>query len=244
MTKNFDAYAQSYDSWYQTALGRLADRLEKEACLSLLPDLGGQRVLEVGCGTGNFSLFMAGHGAGVVGLDRSRLMLAQAKSKAEDQGMSLNWIQGDLTRLPVAPESFDGVVSILALDFVGSRHAAIREMVQALRPGGRLAVAMLNRRSWWTLQRQVKAWFKPTLWRQVDFLTAAELARLLQDHPDLQDIRSRQAVYFPPWPWPPLVRGYPRLERWGSRLWPGYGAFMIATAIKKSPSARIALRQA
>lgn len=176
------------------------DRLEKEACLALLPDLQGHRVLEVGCGTGNFSLVLAGCGASMVGLDRSRPMLLRAKTKASRQGASLELIQGDATRLPLAPESFDDVVSILALDFVGPRQAAIREMVRVLRPGGRLTMAMLNRHSLWTLERRVKAWFKSTLWRQVNFLTQAQLERLLHDQPELTDIRSRQAVYFPPGP--------------------------------------------
>ena len=51
----FDDQAAAYNRWYTMPLGQMVDRVEKEAVLSLVPELQGRRVLEVGCGTGKFS---------------------------------------------------------------------------------------------------------------------------------------------------------------------------------------------
>ena len=193
----FDDEAAAYDRWYATPLGRLADSVETAAIFGLMPEVRGRRLLEVGCGTGNFSLALARRGAQVVGLDRSGPMQARAQAKA--RGQALAWVRGPAAPLPFAAESFDGVICILALDFMAARELALQEMVRVLRPGGFLAVGMLNRFSLWTAARVVKAWFRPSLWRGVRFITPPALRRLLAGPPELGNIRTRQAVYFPPW---------------------------------------------
>jgi len=205
----FDDQAAAYNRWYATALGQMVDRVEKEAVFSLLPEVQGRRVLEVGCGTGNFSLALARQGAEVVGLDCSGPMLARAQDQARRQGLAITWVRGLASGLPFMDGSFDGVMCILALDFMTDRETVLQEMVRVLRPGGFVSVAVLNRFSLWTLKRVVRAWFKPSLWREVRFITPKELWRLLSSRPELADIRTRQAVYFPPWKNRHLVRYYP-----------------------------------
>ncbi len=234
MGMTFDDQAAAYDRWYATPLGQLADRVEKEALFALLPEVAGRRVLEVGCGTGNISLALAQRGAQVVGLDVSGPMLARARAKASRADLFPAWVRGTAGRLPFAEASFDGVLSILALDFMANREQVIQEMVRVLRPGGFLTVAMLNRYSLWTIKRVVRAWFRPSLWEQVRFITPTGLRRLLSNHPELTDIHSRQAVYFPPWKNPRLLRSYPYLEKWGQKLHLPTGAFLVAAARKRA----------
>ena len=229
----FDDQAATYDRWYATPLGQLVDRVEKEAIFALLPDLAGRRVLEVGCGTGNISLALAQRGARVVGLDLSGPMLAGAQRRASQLGLPLAWIRGGAGALPFAKNSFDGVISILALDFIADCPGVLREMVQVLRPGGFLLLAMLNRYSLWTLKRVLQAWLKPSLWRGVRFITPGELKRLLVTSHDLEEIRHRQAVYFPPFSNPLLLQHYPVLERLGHKLQLPTGAFLVAVARKR-----------
>ncbi len=233
MAPAFDDQAAAYDRWYATPLGGLVDRVEKEALFVLMPDLAGRRVLEVGCGTGNISLALARRGARVVGADLSGPMLAAARRKAEQEGAALLLVRGEAGRLPFPEACFDGVVSVLALDFIPDREGALREMVRVLRPGGFLVLALLNRYSLWTLKRVLRAWFKPSLWREARFTSPLELRRLLARHPDLEDLRTGQAVYFPPWDRPRLLPWYPFLERLGRRWRLPWGAFLAAAARKR-----------
>jgi ubiquinone/menaquinone biosynthesis C-methylase UbiE len=235
MAPAFDDQAVAYDRWYTTPLGQLVDRVEKEAIFALLPNLEERLVLEVGCGTGNISLALARRGARVVGVDVSGPMLAVAERKARRQGFAPVWIRGLAGFLPFAETSFDGVISILALDFIPDRPGAVREMVRVLRPGGFLVLALLNRYSLWTLKRTLRAWFKPSLWREVNFTTPGELRQLIQAHPDLEDLRTDEAVYFPPLTSPRLLPSYPWLERWGRRFRLPCGAFLVALAQKRAP---------
>jgi ubiquinone/menaquinone biosynthesis C-methylase UbiE len=234
MGMTFDDQAAVYDRWYATPLGQLVDRLEKEAIFALLPQVEGRRVLDVGCGTGNISLPLAHRGAQVVGLDASVPMLARARDKAGRQDLSITWVTGVAGQLPFDDESFDGVVCILALDFMADRPKAVQEMVRVLRPGGFLTVAVLNRFSLWTLKRVIRAWFRPSLWREVTFSTSRELWRLLLSHPEIGAIQGRQAVYFPPWKNPHLMRYFPYLENLGKKLHLPTGAFLAAAARKKT----------
>jgi ubiquinone/menaquinone biosynthesis C-methylase UbiE len=175
MTPAFDEQAAAYDRWYATPLGQLVDRVEKEALFALLPDLRGRRVLEVGCGTGNISLELARRGARVVGLDLSGPMLALAAPKARQEALPLSLIRGAAGSLPFAEAGFDGVISILALDFIPDRAGAVREMARVLRPGGFLALALLNRYSLWTAKRMLRAWLKlyQVAFKQVIYSVAA-----------------------------------------------------------------------
>lgn len=226
------AQAAAYDRWYETPLGRWVDQCEKDAVLALLPRLEGLRVLDAGCGTGIFSLWLAAKGARVVGLDRSGAMLARARDKALEQSGTLRWVQGDLLSLPVADASFDGVLAMLCLDFIAARPAALQELARVLRPGGFLAAAALNRYSLWSLKRKLRAWFKPALWGGVDFLTAAELADLIRQTGRLQPVAWRRAVYCPPLEAAWVVKLGPLWERLGARLLPGAAAFLAVMAVK------------
>jgi ubiquinone/menaquinone biosynthesis C-methylase UbiE len=233
MASSFDDQVASYNRWYATPLGQLVDRVEKEAIFALLPDLRGRRVLEVGCGTGNISLELARRGAAVVGLDVSGPMLAAAHQRAREQSFSAAWIRGGAAALPFPRNSFDGVISILALDFMADRPGILREMVRVLRPGGFLLLALLNRYSLWTLKRLLRAWLAPSLWRGVRFITPGKLKQLLATNQNLEEIHQGQAVYFPPLAPTSLVQYYPSLERLGHRLQLPFGAFLVAAARKR-----------
>jgi SAM-dependent methyltransferase len=101
----------------------------------------GERVLDVACGTGVLARAVAGRvgpDGTVVGLDLNDGMLAVAKRRAPD----IEWKHGRAEALPFDGASFDAVVSQFGLMFFEDRPAALREMLRALRPGGRLAVAV------------------------------------------------------------------------------------------------------
>jgi SAM-dependent methyltransferase len=101
----------------------------------------GERVLDVGCGTGVLAREAArrvGAGGEVVGLDLNPAMLAVARRRAPE----IEWHQGDAGELPFENGAFDVVVSQYALMFFPDPALALREMWRVLAPGGRLAVAV------------------------------------------------------------------------------------------------------
>lgn len=55
----FDGLAHRYDAWYATPLGALVDREEKQAVLALAKPRAGERALDVGCGTGIYTVALA-----------------------------------------------------------------------------------------------------------------------------------------------------------------------------------------
>lgn len=225
--------AEAYDRWYAASPGHWADRLEKEAVFELLPPVNGLRFIDAGCGTGNITKVLATRGAVVVGLDPSAAMLSKAKLKAPEGQKTIVWVQGDLLQLPFRADSFAGAVSILALDFIPSREAAVLELARVLRPGGSLVIGVFNRFSLWTLKRVVRSWFRPSLWNGVKFLRARDLIGLLQQTGAFHQFRWRRAVYWPPLNFPGLKRLIPYWERLGALLYPGAAAFLALSAQKR-----------
>jgi ubiquinone/menaquinone biosynthesis C-methylase UbiE len=118
MSSTFDDQAATYDRWFATSLGRLVDEVEKQAIFSLAPEVQGRRILGIGCGTGNFSLTLAHKRARVVGFDCSYPMLARAQDKVSGQDLDLTWVRGLASHLPFVDKSFDGIMCILAMDFM------------------------------------------------------------------------------------------------------------------------------
>ena len=117
----------------------------RDAYLDLLAIVAGERVLDVGCGSGAVTREIArrvGSGGVVVGLDPSPALLAVARELAKDAGVGdrIEFREGDALRLPFSDGSFDAVVCVTVLSHVPRGEAAIPEFVRVLRPGGRLGV--------------------------------------------------------------------------------------------------------
>jgi ubiquinone/menaquinone biosynthesis C-methylase UbiE len=105
----------------------------------------GQRILDLGCGTGTLALQVKQRepGADVVGLDADPEMLDRARAKARQAGVELELTEGYSTELPYEDESFDRVLSTLFfhhLDPEPKRRTA-REIARVLGRGGELHVA-------------------------------------------------------------------------------------------------------
>jgi ubiquinone/menaquinone biosynthesis C-methylase UbiE len=111
----------------------------------------GQRVLDLGCGTGTLAIEVKRREpeAEVVGLDADPEMLAQARRKAEEAGVELELTEGFSTELPYEDGSFDLVLSTLFFHHLDPepKRQTVREIARVLRRGGELHVADWGRAS-------------------------------------------------------------------------------------------------
>lgn len=192
----FDAHASGYDAWYDTGLGRYADRVEKELIERLAGPVPGQRALDLGCGTGQHALWLAGQGLAVTGLDESAPMLELAAAKPEGAGLDVRWLLGDAAALPFDADRFDLVISVAALEFVDDPAQVLAEAMRVLRPGGRLVVGLINSDSTWgDLYRQDAAQPAGSVFARAHLFTEPEIPRLLK-----APFTLRRALYHPPVP--------------------------------------------
>jgi ubiquinone/menaquinone biosynthesis C-methylase UbiE len=103
-------------------------------------------VLDMGCGTGRFTVPLAKRAAAVTGLDISSQMLSVNQEKLSRCGLQATLREGDMTALPFPDASFDVVVSMLALMHipVQDRQVVFHEAARVLKPGGRLLIGVKN----------------------------------------------------------------------------------------------------
>ena len=133
--------AAHFDEDFGHSIRTGAERTAWDRILDLaLPRRGALDALDAGCGTGFLSFELAGRGHRVTGIDFAPAMLAEARRKAAERGVSIRFEEGDAEQLPFGPGSFDLVVSRHVLWTLPHPEAAIDEWVRVLRPGGRLAV--------------------------------------------------------------------------------------------------------
>jgi ubiquinone/menaquinone biosynthesis C-methylase UbiE len=131
----FSTFAEVYENQLVQPLFRpFAERL-----ISLVQPREGDRVLDVACGTGivaRLAKERVGEEGSVVGIDLNPQMIAVARARDS----RIDWRQGNAEALPVrAEESFDIVTCHQGLQFFPDRAAALREIRQVLKDGGRLA---------------------------------------------------------------------------------------------------------
>jgi len=105
----------------------------------------GERVLDVGCGAGTDSLVaaqMVGPDGHVTGIDMTPEMLEKARGAAEELGAhNVDFVEGEIERLPFAEGSFDVIISNGVIDLVPDKDAVFSEIFRVLTPGGRIQIA-------------------------------------------------------------------------------------------------------
>ena len=107
-----------------------------EACRRIKPLIDGLDVLEIACGTGQFTAPLASSAKSYLATDYSGRMLAKAKRRAAAPGLSFS--EQDATALSLQDGSFDAVVIGNALHIMPDPDAAMREIRRVLRPGSLL----------------------------------------------------------------------------------------------------------
>jgi SAM-dependent methyltransferase len=101
----------------------------------------GERVVDVGCGTGSAALAAAARGATVVGVDPAARLLAVAREQARAVRVSADFVVGTAAALPIDDATADVVLSAFGVIFAPDPRAAAAEFARALAPGGRIVLS-------------------------------------------------------------------------------------------------------
>jgi SAM-dependent methyltransferase len=101
----------------------------------------GERVVDVGCGTGNGALLAAARGARVTGVDPAARLLDVARERAAAAGLDATFVHGDAAALPLPDASADLVLSIFGVIFAPDAAAAAAELARVTAPDGRIVLS-------------------------------------------------------------------------------------------------------
>src|SRR5438105_12047673 len=145
----YDAIAETYDdqvlgdAWMRNVLHAHFRRVFR----------AGDRILDVGCGTGIDAIALGRYGVRVVGVDGSTEMIARMRAKIEEAGLA-NTVEASVLNIQdlgsLEHDRFDGLISAFAsLSSLPDLHRFAEDAARLVRPGGRLVLHMLNRFSLW-----------------------------------------------------------------------------------------------
>jgi len=167
--------AMAYDSWRRSSQGRAIDRSLERLIPALLDPKKGERVLDIGCGTGNHLIVLSKLGLDVSGMDASTYMIDQARERL---GQRCTLRTGMAEDLPFDDNEFDLAVLITTLEFLD-------DPLQALREAGRVAnrkvfIGVLNSLSWNGLKRRVQGLFGDSLFGHARFFNLWGLKSLIR----------------------------------------------------------------
>jgi len=133
----YDEFAQWYAQW----IGDTPPLIAAQA--GLLPAVTGERVLDLACGQGRMSRFLAQLGAQVTGVDISAAMLTRARAQGRED---ITYVRADVTRRPGWWDGrpFDGCTCELALMDIDDLAGALATVSAVLRPGGWFVASIVH----------------------------------------------------------------------------------------------------
>ncbi len=163
---DYDKVSYVYDT------SRMANAESIDKLLRILRISSNSMVLDLGCGTGNYTSILQQTAKAVVGIDQSRGMLHQARCKCKSP-----LVQGDITYLPFANMIFDGAFAIQVLHHVKQKEQFLCDVYRVLHKGATFAIDSCS-------HRQMRTFWLYRYWPKGLNL---DLARI----PDTKEIASR-----------------------------------------------------
>lgn len=139
--QNLESWNEAYlTGEYQQHWGVPYPSPELVAFIAANDFASGATALDVGCGAGQESIFLAEQGFSVIGIDQSEEALKIATEKAKQAGVKVDWKQGNILELPIADQSIElindrGCFHVIT-DENRSKYAS--EMARVLKPGGKI----------------------------------------------------------------------------------------------------------
>ncbi|HEY9599666.1 MAG TPA: class I SAM-dependent methyltransferase [Cyanophyceae cyanobacterium] len=139
----------AYNQWHESVHGKEDPSIIKleewhKNVLQFLPSVRDLRVLEVGCGVGDFALYLSQQGAEVTAVDFSSQAIKLATEKARIQNRKVDFRVADAQALPLENDSFDLIVSCECLEHIPTPQLALNEMYRVLKSSGKLILTTEN----------------------------------------------------------------------------------------------------
>jgi SAM-dependent methyltransferase len=127
---------------YLDTVGRAVEQFRRLGDQALVVREG-QRILDVGCGTGDDTRRLArlvGSSGHVIGIDSSEAMIEEARQRAHGSSLPVEYRIGDAHRLELPDSTFDAVRAERVFQHLASPMQALAELVRVTRPGGRVVI--------------------------------------------------------------------------------------------------------
>src|SRR5690554_614112 len=119
-----------------------------EALCAALDPHGGDRVLDIACGSGTAALIAARRYCEVSGIDYVPALIERAKRRAAAEGFNVDFRVADAQALPFPDASFDVALSVYGVQFAPDQERAASEMLRVCRLGGRIGLATPIQKGW------------------------------------------------------------------------------------------------
>jgi SAM-dependent methyltransferase len=141
----WDANAATWVEHVRAGYDLYREAFTMPAFLAFIPDLGGLRVIDLGCGEGHNTRALARRGAKITGVDLAPRMIAAARANEAAEPLGIIYQVGSFAGLEFCEDaSFDAAVSTMALRDGPDFAAAARAVHRVLRPGGGFHFSVLH----------------------------------------------------------------------------------------------------
>ncbi len=184
--------AQSYDKWYETDFGKYSASAQNRLMIGLLKHAPCQRLLDIGCGTGNHLRLFHKLGWDTAGVEPSISMLKKAKEKLDNKA-KLILARGE--ELPIRDNAFDLAILFTTLEFCQNPAEVLKEAGRVTQK--RIFIGVLNSWSFLAIKRRVKGWFRSSLYNDAQFYNICKLKKMLKRSLTFNTLAWESVGFFP-----------------------------------------------
>ena len=167
-----------YDLWYEKPFGKHAHESELKAILEAMGGLLGKLVLEVGCGTGRFTMPVSETGCQLVAIDSSCEMIRFARRRADSGHHDVDFVIADAEHMPFSPCVFDVAFLVTVLCVAEDTRRIATEVLRATKSEGTIVSGELNRHSIHYLDKRLRDKIRGVQVRDIRFFAPRELSSL------------------------------------------------------------------
>ena len=184
--------AQHFDEWYERPGGAQALKLERALIQRYLEPRPGERLLDIGSGTGIHLAWLKELGLQVTGMDPSPYMLEQARNRLRGGAdLHLGWAE----HIPFDDDEFELSTLINTLEFAEDLEKALSEAFRVTRR--RVVLGVLNKYALMAMQRRLRGLLEDTIYRQARFFGVWELKEMIKKILGPTPVDWATALFFP-----------------------------------------------